>query len=126
MRIISNEKQLVDVNLPETSFWLNKEVVLAFNGTMTFTPDQLSNTRELVAKFSSPEGLKDLQINIRLNAPMTTFGMLIYPALPLHRDLSLGSVASNAANLLAIAAAPPNPNLILVPVDTNNGMLILI
>ena len=123
MRMMSSEKQLVNVNLPETSFWLNKEVVLAFNATMTFTPDQLENTRALIASFSSPEGIQDLMINIRLNAPMTTFGMLLYTGLPLHRDISLGSVSSSVSDLLEIATAPMNPNLILVPVETNNGMI---
>lgn len=56
IHVLSREKTLVDVHIPQNAFWMHKEVVLAFNGTMCMDEELQTNTRELVADLSSQQG----------------------------------------------------------------------
>ena len=125
MEIHANDNSLVTVNIPATSFWINQEVILAFSGSLTFADSQIDNTRRFIEKVTSQEGVEDLMINIRLKAPLTAFGVQMYSGLPLKRDLSFGNIIADTKLVIETLNAPRNPNFYLVPVDTQNGNLLL-
>lgn len=103
--VMVDGKALAQLDLPATAFWLNQEIVLDVSGTMIMNQDNQEATRAFIEKLSSPEGYKDLNINVKMAPPITAFDYTVYTALPLKRDIHLGEMSTAASVLLKSALA---------------------
>ncbi|KAJ3254758.1 hypothetical protein HK103_006833 [Boothiomyces macroporosus] len=113
--ISSGGKSLASLEVPELNFMLNEEIRVNVNSTLTLSADQQQNMQQLLKQLSSPDGVKDLQINIRLNPTVTTHGITIYPHLALKRDLSLGDVVASTKMLTGGPSNFKNPFIFFGP-----------
>jgi hypothetical protein len=117
-------KELAQAELPEASYWLNREINMVANGTIKFTSDQKQNLNDIIGQFSTPEGLKNLTVKIKLAPSVTAFGFTAYSSLPLHRDLVLGDVAGTTSSLLKSGdetSSNDGPKLIFIESDVVRG-----
>jgi hypothetical protein len=121
IHVFSGDLALFDINLPATSFMVNQEIPLSIPVSVTFTPEQKSQMQTLLSQLSSERGMPSFPINIRLNAPLTLFGIQMYAGLPLQRNINLGAGDLTFKTLMDVASKPLNQNLVFVNKNTFNG-----
>jgi hypothetical protein len=116
------DEALAQIEMPPASFWLNQQVNLDVQGKIIMDTQNQQNTQKLIAKFSSPEGLKDLKVKVKFAPPITAFGFTAYSSLPLKKDIHVGDVAGKASVLLegARSASKAASGLIFVDPNPNN------
>ncbi|KAJ3268477.1 hypothetical protein HDV01_002718 [Terramyces sp. JEL0728] len=116
--ILSGGKTLASLQVPELQFMLNEEIRVNVNSTVTMSADQQQNVQDLLKQLSTPDGVKNLQVNIRLNPTVTTHGITIYSHLALKRDLSLGDIVASTKMLTGGPSNFQNPFIFSGP-DSN-------
>ncbi|KAJ2999351.1 hypothetical protein HDV02_003132 [Globomyces sp. JEL0801] len=94
-------KVIAQLNMPPMEFNFHEELHIKANGTLTMNGEQQQNTRAFIKQFSSAEGIKNLDLYVRMNPAVTAHGMTVYSSLPLHRAISLTEVAASTKYLLS-------------------------
>jgi hypothetical protein len=105
-RLVVDGQEIGQLQIPKTEFWTNEELKIVVNGKFFVSRENIANTKNLIKRFSTSDGLKGLEINSLFALPITVFGWTIYSGLPLHRNILVGDVAGNVESLLTLINTP--------------------
>ena len=103
---LTDEKSLASISVPSASFMLNQEIKLDTDAHITWSKEQQENVYTVLSALSSPSGIKDFGLKVKLNAPVQSMGLTLYPSLPLHRDIPLGDSSFDALVKALLNTAP--------------------
>ncbi|TPX56936.1 hypothetical protein PhCBS80983_g04198 [Powellomyces hirtus] len=97
---------LVNLHIPGFKATLNKGLVFELAGTVGLDNCDPERTSDLVARFSNPAGVRDLEFQARGKFPIKMFGITWYKGLPLY--LNLGKIDHADSNLKSLLQSMPS------------------
>lgn len=107
---LNDEKRLLSISVPAAAFMLNQEIVLDTTAVVSMDQDQIDNVAHILSQISTPQGIPDFGLKLKLDAPITSMGMTLYKSLPLYRDIPLGNVGITSLLSSLLAAPTPSPS----------------